>query len=193
MNNSLAHLLDMPDDLGAYEPLIERGVLEDLIHTPTSERALLMAKAKTVGVMLQYGLEATVDDEEETAALQQFNRSVQQLPISQAALNSPAIIMKLTALLSEYDYSVVRDAAQMRTYVTNRLVEESDPKMPAGQRLRALDMLGKINGVDLFTERTEITIKTQNTESLEARLHDRLRVLLPAEFDAIVAEQNSAG
>lgn len=188
MNTSLQHLIDMPDDLGAYEPLIERGPIESLMQTTLSERDLIKAKAQTVGTMLQYGLEATLDDDEETVAVAQFNKTLQQQPIDQSTLMSPGVVLKLTALLSEYDHEIVRDAAQMRSYVTNRLLEESDPKMPAGHRLRALDMLGKISGVDLFTERTEITIKTLPTESLEAKLHDKLRVLLPEEFEQIAAE-----
>lgn len=191
MNTLLQHLIDLPDDLGAYEPLIERGDLADLIQTPSSERELIKAKAQTVGTMMQYGLEATLDDEEETLAVAQFNKTLQQIPVNQNALMSPGVVLKLTALLSEYDHEIVRDAAQMRAYVTNRLLEESDPKMPAGHRLRALDMLGKINGVDLFTERTEITIKQLPMESLESKLHDKLRVLLPEEYRAIEAENQN--
>ena len=96
--------------------------------------------------------------------------------------------MKLGALLSEYDHEVVRDAVQMRQYITNRLLEESDPKMPAGQRLKALQMLGQITEVGLFTERVEMTVKTMPMDNLEAKLYSKLKTLLPQEYTEILNE-----
>ena len=188
MGQLLEHLIDMPEDLGVFEPTIERAPLDHLLRPDVSEHELLKAKAQTVAAMFQHGLGATIDEQEETVAMQQFQRHIQQLPIEPHRVNTPAIVLKLTAMMSEYDFQVVRDAAQMRTYVTNRLLEESDPKMPASQRIKALDMLGKISGVDLFTERTEITIKTITTENLESKLHEKLRLLLPEEYSEIASE-----
>jgi len=188
MEALLNHLLDMPEDLGTYEPTIERAPLKHLIRDAINDRDLLKAKSKTVASMMQHGLEATIDEAEDTKAMQQFHRHIQQLPIEPQSLNSPAVVLKLTALLSEYDHEVVRDAAQMRTYITNRFLEESGPDKPAQVRMRALENLGKIDGVDLFTERSEVTIKTLPTESLEAKLHDKLKMLLPAEYAEILSE-----
>lgn len=83
-----------------------------------------------------------------------------------SAVQSSAVAVHLRTLMDEYDQQVVLNAAQMRTYITNRLIEESQ----AGKRhaIRALEMLGKISGVDLFTERSEVLIKTQPTEELQA-------------------------
>jgi len=188
MESLLEHLIRMPEDLGTYEPTIERAPAKELIRDASSDRELIKAKAKTTATMLQHGLEATIDDAENDKALQQFHRHIQQLPIEPHTLNSPAVVLKLTALLSEYDHEVVQDAAQMRTYITNRLLEESGPDKPANVRMRALENLGKITGVDLFTERSEVTVKTITTENLEQRLHDRLRTLMPDEYRRIMEE-----
>lgn len=187
----LQHLLDHDDYDEPIEPYIERGALASMLRSPRNARDELKAKTNTIAVQLAAGMELALDDEEETVAMQQFNREIQQMNIQPAGLNRPAVVLKLTALLSEYDHEVVRDAVQMRQYVTNRLLEESDPKQPGSLRLRALDMLGKINGVDLFTERTEITVRTMPMESLEARLHEKLRVLLPEDFAAIEVESRA--
>ena len=83
---------------------------------------------------------------------------------------------KLATILTEYDQQVVADAAQMRTYVTNKLLEISgcgDSK----QELRALELLGKISDVGLFSEKTEINV-THTTESLEHSIKDKINRLM---------------
>jgi hypothetical protein len=84
--------------------------------------------------------------------------------------------VKLGSILSEYDKKVVEDSAQLRTYVTNKLVEVSgcgDMK----HELRALELLGKISDVGLFTEKTEITIN-HTTDSLEHAIKDKIARIL---------------
>ena len=192
MNTPLSHLINMPDDIGMYEPRIEHAPIGTLIRKAKSDREEVRAKAEATAFMMQHGLQATTTDEEERIAEQQFHRHIQHLPIDTHKINHPAVILKLTAMLSEYDHEVVRDAAQMRQYVTNRLLEESDSKMPAQQRLAALKLLGQITEVGLFTERTEITVKTMPMENLEAKLYDKLKTLLPQEYTAIAREVRGA-
>ena len=90
--------------------------------------------------------------------------------------------MKLATILNEYDHKVVEDTAQMRTYVTNKLLEISscgDSK----QELRALELLGKISDVGLFSEKTEINV-THTTESLEHSIKDKINRLMGQVHDA---------
>lgn len=188
MQTILQHLIDLPEEIETYEPRVEHAPLDTLIRSPETEREAVEAKAKTTAVLFQHGMEATMDSEEELEATKQFHRLLQHKPMELNRINQPGIILKLAALLSEYDYEVLRDAEQMRTYVTNRLLEESHPDMPANVRLRALENLGKITEVGLFTERTEITVKTMSLENLEAKLHERLITLLPAEYAEILNE-----
>ena len=64
---------------------------------------------------------------------------------------------------------VAKDAAQLRTVATNKLIElmsDPDPKI----QIRAIELIGKIADVGLFAERTEITIGTRSTEDLEKEL-----------------------
>jgi len=188
MDYILQNLIDMPDDFQPYEPHVERAPIDTLIRPPVSDREEVLSRARTSGMLLASGMEASMDDREEQIAAQEFHHLLQQKPMQTAKLTKPGIVLKLAALLSEYDHKVVRDAEQMRTYVTNRLLEESSEAAKPSDRLRALEALGKISGVDLFTERTEITIKSVPTEVLEAQLHEKLRVLLPEEFAEILNE-----
>jgi len=62
----------------------------------------------------------------------------------------PGVMLKLEALLEEYDYTLLEDTARIRNYVTNRLLEETTAP-DAKVRLRAYELLGKITEVALFT------------------------------------------
>lgn len=186
MLTPLQHLIE-ESEYDCIEPQVERAQLDSLLRRPTSPREEVAAKAKSAAVMLAAGMQVSMSDEEETEALRQFHRETQQLPIRPS--DRPAVILKLAALLSEYDHEVVKDATQMRQYVTNRLLEESDPKQPVSQRLAALKLLGQITEVGLFMERTEITVKQMPVETLEAKLHEKLRLLLPSEVEEIKREQ----
>lgn len=95
-------------------------------------------------------------------------------------LSSPGAIVHIKAILSEYDKAVVESAAQIRTFVTNRLLletESPDPRI----RIKALELLGKISDVGLFTEKTEITMRHRPTEELEQLLRERLLKTLDAD------------
>lgn len=175
----LQHLIEL-DELEAIDPPILRG---DVLRAPVSLRDEVDAKAKSVTRLLAAGMEADLSVPEEEEASRKFYQSVQQVPISPAKMHQPGVILKLSALLTEYDHEVVHEAASMRKYVTNRLFEETDPKgkTPKALQIRALELLGKITEVGLFTERSEITVKTLPQEQLEARLYEKLKTLLPSE------------
>jgi len=186
METPLQHLIELDEDIGAIEPLVERAPIRELIRGPRTAREEIKARAETAAMLLKHGMRATIDEKDEEVAMQQFNREIQQLPISTAGMQRPAVVLKLAALLSEYDHEVVKSAAQMRQYVTNRLLEESDPKQPASQRMKALHLLGQITEVGLFTERTEVTVKQLPADTLEAKLHEKLKILLPEEYSKIL-------
>ena len=95
-------------------------------------------------------------------------------------LAKPEVITHLGALLQEYDHLVVKSAAQLRTYITNKLILESDNADPR-IRLKSLEMLGKISDVGLFTDKTEITMRHRPTEELEQLLRERLTRVVEGE------------
>lgn len=88
--------------------------------------------------------------------------------------------LKLTALLNEYDRQVVKDVFQLRTYITNRLVEISGCGNTKDE-LRALELLGKISDVGLFVEKSEINITTTSPAQIEHAIKEKLNRLLGRE------------
>lgn len=86
-------------------------------------------------------------------------------------------LVHLDALLSEYDKELVNSAVRIREYVKNKLIAESEN--PDGKiRIRALELLGKIKDVGLFTDRIEITNKDKTDEELEGELKSKLESYL---------------
>ena len=99
---------------------------------------------------------------------------------NETLLSSPGTVVHIKAILNEYDKAVVESAAQIRTFVTNRLLVETenpDPRI----RIKCLELLGKISDVGLFTEKTEITMRHRPTEELEQLLRERLTKVIEAE------------
>ena len=182
----LEHLITSDDNGETYEPKVEHLAVRDSLVSRPNDHEALRAKLATVALMGTYGMEATLDEVEEATATNLFAEHANQKAMDLTVLNKPGMVIKLGALLSEYDHDIIKDAQQIRTFVKNRLLEEAAPEKPAGTRLKALDMLGKITEVGLFTERSEITIKTVPIETLEAQLHDKLKTLLPEEYDRIL-------
>lgn len=99
---------------------------------------------------------------------------LEERPLS--AVQNSATAVHLSALLSEYDMQVVKTAVQLRTFITNSLVEEAAPG--SKNRIRALELLGKISEVGLFTERSEVTVKHQTTVELEQKVRDKIATLI---------------
>lgn len=100
----------------------------------------------------------------------------------------PGAAIQLGAILKEYDVQVAKDAAQLRTVATNKLIEmldDPDPKV----RLKSIELIGKIADVGLFAERTEITITTKSTADLEMELEKLLGDVIDVE--AIEPEEPS--
>lgn len=82
-------------------------------------------------------------------------------------------VAKLDKMLSALDEELINSAARLRAYVTNKLIDETnnnDGKI----RIRALELLGKIKDVGLFSDKLEITHKNKSDDELEAEIQKRL-------------------
>jgi len=78
-------------------------------------------------------------------------------------------LVHLEAILSEYDKEILNVATRLRSFVTNKLLMETvdaDPKV----RLKALELLGKVNTVGLFSERIDINVTHRTVEQIDQEL-----------------------
>ena len=84
---------------------------------------------------------------------------------------------ELNSQLRAYEQEIVSDPQQVRTYVTNKLIEISgcgDIK----HELKALELLGKISVVNLFSENSQVTVKHTTASDLEEAIKERIKRLL---------------
>ena len=159
----------LPDDFESEEPT-------------TLDKRVKVA-ANTIKFLVDAGAEIPVSTSEKKEAeeiFKDFTNPDVTPPLNAAtkqALNVPATVQHLYAMLSDYDHQVVQEAVQLRRFVTNKLIEDaglSDPR----HRLKALELLGKISDVGLFSEKTEITVKNLSQADLETEIKSKLYKIL---------------
>ena len=92
----------------------------------------------------------------------------------------PAVYKSVKSILDEYSLRVVDNAMQIRLLVTNKLILDSESPDDR-TRLRALEMLGKITDVGLFTEKSEVTINHRSTEDLVNSIRSKIHRLMHPE------------
>lgn len=167
--------------------------LEDTPPLPmriTDTREKIHAAAMTACAMMAIG-----DDEIDEAEIKD-GRDLARIIFrdgrepTEEELKRPAVVLHLEALLTEYDHEIIQDATSVRRYVTHRLLEESAPDKDPKQSLRALQLLGNITEVGLFTERVEVTVKQQTTEELEDKLKRALEILDAKTVDGVVIQKS---
>ena len=125
------------------------------------------------------GLDMTPDDMDmeiaEDVFLNTLDPAVDQKPIIRQ-VHTPATYGLVRNLLNEYAVRTVDNALQIRQLVTNKLILESDNPDPK-VRIRALELLGKITDVGLFTEKSEVTVTHRASEDLVASLRAKIQKL----------------
>jgi hypothetical protein len=141
---------------------------------------------KTINILGSAGAEFE-DDYEDLAVARDVIRGEEKLDEKLLSKN-PGAIAHVQRLLTEYEEQIVVEAARLRNYVTNKLILESDDN-DARIRIRALELLGKISDVGLFTEKSEITYKTKSDEELDEELEKRIQSILSKNTIDITPEE----
>ena len=93
-------------------------------------------------------------------------------------LRTPEAVRHLVGMLSAYDWDFVEQAKQLRGFVVAKLLEETKDPV-ARNRLKALELIGKITEVAVFSERVEVVHKEASADELVSRLRSKLTGLLP--------------
>jgi hypothetical protein len=146
-------------------------------------RDRIQAQSATVNLLVEagYDLEVTQRDielaNELVAAFAENPQLVsERADHTNSSSVTPVAVMLVQQILQEFGSSILENAANIRNLVVNKLILETsnaDPRI----RIRALELLGKMGDVALFTERSEVTITHQSTDDLRAKLKTRLTKL----------------
>lgn len=127
------------------------------------------ALCETVKELVRNGADIAITPQDEEAAHELF---MEQTPLV-AGKVTPGAILKLEALLSTYDRELLNANTRLRAFVTNRLLEETETEK-ASDRLRALELLGKISDVGLFSEKLKVEVTHRTTADIESEILKRL-------------------
>jgi hypothetical protein len=103
------------------------------------------------------------------------------------AIYSNETIAYLAGMVAQHDVLVVKELADLKKYVVNKLVVETEHP-DAKIRLTALRALGEVDGVDAFKKRSEVTHKQQSIEEVERELLETLSRLERRTIDVTVVE-----
>ena len=171
----LEHLIN-----GEFHPEVVDATAAVLSFEKADPSTTIDAKVKTAQWLKNLELD---DDEIETKAEQESARKsfaslVTGQPVGNtqqalANLKTPVAVQHLVGMLTAYDWAFIEQARELRGYAVAKILDEV--KHPdARVRLKALQMLGTVTEVALFTERVEVKKETMSDMELESRIKDKL-------------------
>ena len=171
--NMLDHLLD-------YEPpVFSASEAQPLERADPME--LTAAQISTAQWLEQMGAPSAkeIDTQLNSALAQQALKAlastepVQNQKEALLALKTPPAVRHLAGMLTAYDWAFVEQAKELRGYAVSQILEET--KHPDARiRLKALDMLGRVTEVALFTDRMEIKKTQMSDTEIDAKIKEKL-------------------
>lgn len=143
---------------------------------------LLEGQIQTTDWLKELG--ASTDEEvlehaQEEIARDAFKALVANPTEAKAALQKvtlPPAIQKIVGMLTAYDWAFVEQAKELRGMAVAKIVEETDHP-DARIRLKALELLGKVTEVGLFTERISVKKEDMSDDELDQKIRDKLAQL----------------
>jgi hypothetical protein len=143
-----------------------------------SPREELEMRARTVKLISDLvGNPIEVSEAEKGRAMEVAQKMLTNASVApQLATYSNPTLAYLAGLVAQHDTLVVKELAELKVYIVNKLVAETEHP-DAKIRLTALRSLGEVDGVDAFKKRSEVTMKQQSVEEIEKELLETLEKL----------------
>ena len=101
-------------------------------------------------------------------------------------LDLPEEIKSAVGMVTAYQWKFIEQAEQLRSMSVSKIVKETDHP-DARIRLKALEMLGKVTEVALFTDRISVKTEDISDEELDAKIKEKLSRYMGA-VDVVEAE-----
>ena len=120
--------------------------------------------------------EAILNDAQEQKTIDAFNALTTRDPRAKEKLlqlDLPEEIKAAVGMVTAYQWKFVEQAESLRSMSVAKIVKETDHP-DARIRLKALEMLGKVTEVALFTDRIAIKNEEVTDEELDARIKEKL-------------------
>jgi hypothetical protein len=160
----------VPDVLPDITPFIELN--------NTTPAQTLNAQKKTSDWLAQFNDddEATLTEAQEEKTANAFTSLIRSDPNAKQRLlelDLPEEIKAAVGMVTAYQWRFVEQAEELRSMAVSHIVKEIQHP-DARIRLKALEMLGKVTEVALFTDRIQIKNEDVTDEELDARIKEKL-------------------
>lgn len=172
----------------------ELGVPMKKEKVPIDFKDRVESAANTASELEEHGLDLEPSKEDKdiaaklvTSYAENSEKTSNKVTDKKIATLTPASLRLTDSILKEFGRSVVESSVQIRHLVTNKLLLETDNPDPR-VRIRALELLGKISDVGLFTDKSEVTITHQSTDDLREKLRLKLSKLVNPPEEAVILD-----
>jgi hypothetical protein len=160
-----------------YTPELNQASDFDPLENLTPAQTLNSQK-KTSDWLAQFNDddEATLTEAQEEKTVSAFNALTTRDPRAKErllALDLPEEIKAAVGMVTAYQWKFVEQAEELRSMAVSHIVKEIQHP-DARIRLKALEMLGKVTEVALFTDRIAVKSEDVTDEELDARIKEKL-------------------
>jgi len=171
----LDHLLDFEPPVQPHNPRATKAL------DKASPDEILNAQVNTTAWMEKLGIDdddTALKEANHKAAQKVFTALATSAPVEETktqltTIKTPEAVRHLVAMLSAYDWEFVEQAKNLRGMAVAKILEETNHP-DARIRLKALDMLGRVTEVALFTERIEVKKTDLSDTEIDKKIKEKL-------------------
>jgi hypothetical protein len=177
-------------------PFIEEDIplpknAKEALPSMTSEDEVLL-RAQTIKEISDITGEEIAPDAKNIKDAEDLARKMIEDPsLKQEYANYPnETIAYLAGLVGAHNHMIVKDLAELKLYVVNKLVHIVEHSDNPKEQIAALRSIGEVDGVDAFKKKSEVLHITKTIEEVEQSLLKTLESLegkiIDADFEEVI-------
>ena len=182
--NLLDNQQDKPNNEVVIVPFIEEDIpiprnAREALPSMTSEDEVML-RAQTIKEVSDIMGEEIVPNAKNIKEAEDLARKMVENPgmKQEYGIYANETVAYLGGLVGTYNHMIVKDLADLKLYVVNRLVEiAQSEKSNHKEQITALRSIGEVDGIDAFKKKTEVIHKMETMEEVETELLSMLKEL----------------
>jgi hypothetical protein len=182
--NTQENQQDNPDNAVVIVPFIEENIpipkdARAALPSMTSEDEVML-RAKTIKEVSDIMGEEIAPNAENIKEAEDLARKMVENPglKQEYGIYANETVAYLGGLVGTYNHMIVKDLADLKLFVVNKLVELVHHKdSNIKEQITALRSIGEVDGIDAFKKKTEVVHKMETMEEVETELLSMLKEL----------------
>ena len=182
--NTQKNQQDKPSNEVVIVPFIEENIpipknARDALPSMTSEDEVIL-RATTIKEVSDIMGEEIVPNAKNIKDAEDIARKMVENPgmKQEYGLYANETVAYLGGLVGTYNHLIVKDLAELKLFVVNKLVEIVHHKdSNIKEQITALRSIGEVDGIDAFKKKTEVIHKMETMEEVETELLSMLKEL----------------